>query len=134
MSNTGPGVSPVDNHVHQGPSCYAMGYDDHAEESVLSSEVMEYEKKLRVLRSRERMENLDKMKELIDEALKKSKSKNRPVNEKMKWMGLAGRLIVFKDQILKNQETELGMLDLMDLHERVKKLTEDSDEKPRAVG
>ncbi len=118
----------------QGSSCHAMGYDDHDEESVLSSGVMEYEKKLRILRSRERAENLDKMKELIDEALKKSKSKNRPVNEKMKWMGLAGRLIVFKDQILKNQETELGMLELMELSEELKKLTGHSDENRPAVG
>lgn len=111
-----------------------MGYDDREEESVLSSGVMEYEKQLRILRSRERAENLDKIKELIDEALKKSKSKNRPANEKMKWMGLAGRLIVFKDQILKNQEAELGMLELMELSEEVKKLKENSDEKRPAIG
>ena len=110
-----------------------MDYDDQEDESVLSSGVMEYEKKQRVFRSRERRENLDKMKELIDEALNKSKSKNRPVNEKMKWMSLAGRLIVFKDQILKNQEAELGMLKLMELSERVKELTERSDEKKREV-
>ena len=93
-----------------------MGYDDR-DQDLPSSTTLEYEKNLRVFRSRERALNLDKMKELIDEALKKSRSKNRPVNEKMKWMGLAGRLIVFKDQILKNQENELGMLEMMEINE-----------------
>jgi hypothetical protein len=55
-----------------------MGYDDD-EESGRSRAITEYGEKLRVLRSKERTQNLDMMKELIDEALKKSSSKNRPV-------------------------------------------------------
>ncbi len=110
-----------------------MGYDDRDQDLGPSSTTLEYEKNLRVFRSRERALNLDKMKELIEEALKKSRSKNRPVNEKMKWMGLAGRLIVFKDQILKNQENELGMLEMMEITEEIKKLKQESDEKRRAL-
>jgi hypothetical protein len=52
----------------------------------------------------------------------------------MKWMSLAGRLIVFKDQILKNQENEFRMVELMEIGEILKELKEqDSDEKQRAV-
>lgn len=110
-----------------------MGYVDDAE-SGPSKAITEYERKLRILRSKERTQNLDKMKELIDEALEKSRSKNRPVNEKMKWMSLAGRLIVFKDQILKNQESELRMLELMEIEETLRELrAQDSAEKRRTV-
>lgn len=96
---------------------------------------MEYVRNLRVFRSADRAQNLDKMKELIDEALKNSKSKNRPVGEKMRWMALAGRLIVFKDHILKNQENELGSLQLMELKEMVRSLTQkESREETRTAG
>lgn len=112
--------------------CYRMGYDGD-EESRPSKTITEVEKKLRILRSNERTQNLDKMKELIDEALKKSSSKNRPVNEKMKWMSLAGRLIVFKDQILKNQENDFHMLELMEITEIINELkrARRSDTRPR---
>src|SRR5437867_2952433 len=61
---------------------------------------------LRSFRSTERGQMIAAIRELIEEAQKRVKSKYTPSRERTKWMNLAGKLIWYKDQVLRSMSYE----------------------------
>ena len=48
-------------------------------------------------RSKERTQMIGSIRDFIEEAQKRAKSKNTPSRERVKWVNLAGKLIWYKD-------------------------------------
>ncbi len=59
------------------------------------------------------------IREFIEEAQKRAKLKNTPSRERVKWMNLAGKLIWYKDQILRSMTHEALEREIADLKKRV---------------
>ncbi len=55
------------------------------------------------------------IREFIEEAQKRAKLKNTPSRERVKWMNLAGKLIWYKDQILRSMTHEAMEREILDL-------------------
>lgn len=74
---------------------------------------------LRSFRVTERAQMIGAIRELIEEAQKRVKSKNTPSREKTKWMRLAGQLIWYKDQILRSLSYEALEKEVAEMKKRV---------------
>ncbi len=74
---------------------------------------------VRAFRSKERAQMIVSIREFIEEAQKRAKSKNTPSRERVKWMNLAGKLIWYKDQILRSMTHEAMEKDIAELKKRV---------------
>ena len=57
-------------------------------------------------RAEERAKMLDKMSELIEDAQKRAKSRNTLNRDRARWTNLAGKLIWYRDQILRSMNYE----------------------------
>ena len=57
-------------------------------------------------RAEERAKMLDKMSELIDDAQKRAKSRNTLNRDRARWTNLAGKLIWYRDKILRSMNYE----------------------------
>jgi len=57
-------------------------------------------------RAEERAKMLDKMSELIEDAQKRAKSHNTLSRDRARWTNLAGKLIWYRDQILRSMNYE----------------------------
>ncbi len=68
-------------------------------------------------RAEERAKMLAEMSELIDDARKRAKSHNTLAREKPKWTNLAGKLIWYRDQILRSMNYEALHKEMEDLRE-----------------
>ena len=53
-------------------------------------------------RAEERAKMLDTMSELIEDAQKRAKSRNTPSRDRARWTNLTGKLIWYRDQILRS--------------------------------
>lgn len=76
----------------------------------------------------ERRRSLQDLNEQIEIAKRNSMMKNRPVNERMRWMLLIGRLTSYKDHVLHHQENEHVHEKLLELENYVKRDDEEEDE------
>ena len=59
------------------------------------------------------------IRDFIEEAQKRAKLKNTPSRERVKWMNLAGKLIWYKDQILRSMTHEAMEKEILDLKRMV---------------
>src|SRR6266571_2638597 len=66
-------------------------------------------------RSKERTQMIGSIRDFIEEAQKRAKLKNTPSRERLKWMNLAGKLIWYKDQILRSMTHEAMEKEILDL-------------------
>ncbi len=67
--------------------------------------------------------------DLIEESRRRAKSKYTPSRERARWIRLAGRLIWYKDQILRSMTDEALEEGIKQLQEEVQRLKE-TEEKP----
>jgi len=74
---------------------------------------------LRNFRTTERAQMIGAIRELIEEAQKRVKSKNTPSRDRTKWMKLAGQLIWYKDQVLRSLTYEALEKDVAELKKKV---------------
>jgi len=95
-----------------------MGEDDVHEES-------EVEKSINVWRQSERKIMIETVQDLIQTSHKYAKSQYTPSAQRARWTKLAGQLIWYKDQILKNFSLEAMTIELQTL----KKLMRESEER-----
>jgi len=66
-------------------------------------------------RAEERTKMLATMSELIEDAQKRAKSRNTPSRERARWTNLAGKLIWYRDQILRSMNYEALHKEMEDL-------------------
>jgi hypothetical protein len=74
---------------------------------------------LRNFRTTERAQMIGAIRDLIEEAQKRVKSKNTPSRDRTKWMKLAGQLIWYKDQVLRSLTYEALEKDVAELKKKV---------------
>lgn len=74
---------------------------------------------LGVFGGQERSQIIVSIRDFIEEARKRARSKNTPSREREKWMILAGKLIWFKDQILRSMTHEALEKEIANLKKRV---------------
>ena len=74
---------------------------------------------LRIFRETERAKMLAAMHELIEDAQKRAKSNNTLSRERAKWATVAGKLIWYKDQILRSMDYEALAKDVARLNQRM---------------
>jgi hypothetical protein len=82
-------------------------------------EKSESEKRIKGWRQSEPKAMIETIQELIQTSHKYSKSQYTPRAERSKWIKLAGQLIWYKDQILKNTSLEAMEIEMTRLKERV---------------
>jgi hypothetical protein len=82
-------------------------------------EKSESEKRIKGWRQSERKVMIETIQELIQTSHKYSKSQYTPRVERSRWIRLAGQLIWYKDQILKNTSLEAMEIEMARLKERV---------------
>jgi hypothetical protein len=82
-------------------------------------EKSESEKGIKGWRQSERKVMIETIQELIQTSHKYSKSQYTPRAERSKWIKLAGQLIWYKDQILKNTSLEAMEIEMTRLKQRV---------------
>jgi hypothetical protein len=82
-------------------------------------EKSESEKRIKGWRQSERKVMIETIQELIQTSHKYSKSQYTPRAERSRWIKLAGQLIWYKDQILKNTSLEAMEIEMARLKERV---------------
>ncbi len=87
-------------------------------EALAEPEVDPYES-ISAFRSKERTQMIVSIREFIEEAQKRARSKNTPSGERVKWMNLAGKLIWYKDQILRSMTHEAMEKEVAELKKRV---------------
>jgi hypothetical protein len=87
------------------------------------------EKEVRSWRQSERKMMIETVDDLIREAHKHAKSQYTQSGQRAKWTRLAGQLIWYKDQILKNFTLEAMEADVERLKKRVLELDENSQPK-----
>jgi len=69
-------------------------------------------------RAEERAKMLDTMSELIEDAQKRAKSRNTPSRDRARWTNLAGKLIWYRDQILRSMNYEALHKEMEELRQR----------------
>ena len=74
---------------------------------------------LRIFREAERAKMLAAMHELIEDAQKRAKSNNTLSRERAKWATVAGKLIWYKDQILRSMDYEALAKDVARLNQQM---------------
>ena len=79
----------------------------------------EVEKSINAWRQSERKIMIDTVQDLIQSAHKYAKSQYTPSAQRARWTKLAGQLIWYKDQILKNFSLEAMYIDLQALKKKV---------------
>src|SRR6266487_6260930 len=89
-----------------------MGEDEVREES-------EVEKSINVWRQSERKIMIETVQDLIQTSHKYAKSQYTPNAQRARWTKLAGQLIWYKDQILKNYTLEAMSIDMRALKKQV---------------
>jgi hypothetical protein len=80
-------------------------------------------------RESERTHMIEAIREMIDEARVRAKSKRAPASERIRWTRLAGQLIWYKDSILKAMTMEAMERELIELKRQV--FEQQTEEKPR---
>lgn len=101
-----------------------MGEDEYDEPS-------EVEKSINVWRQSERKAMVDTIQDLIQTSHKYAKSQYTPSPQRVRWTLLAGKLIWYKDQILKNFSLEALTIQVQDLKKRVIEANERRDRESR---
>src|SRR5436190_14851636 len=91
----------------------AMGEDEVREES-------EVKKSINAWRQSERKVMIETVQDLIQTSHKYSKSQYTPSAQRVRWTKLAGQLIWYKDQILKNFSLEAMTIELQTLKREVR--------------
>ncbi len=71
-------------------------------------------------RAAERAKMLATMSELIEDSQKRAKSQNTLSRERAKWTNLAGKLIWYRDQILRSMNYEALYREMEDLRQLMK--------------
>jgi hypothetical protein len=89
---------------------------------------------LRSFRVTERAQMIGAIRELIEEAHKRVKSKNTPSGERTKYMRLAGQLIWYKDQILRSLSYEALEKEVAEMKKRVFQAHPDPPRPPPVYG
>ena len=84
---------------------------------------------MRKWRKSERAQMIEVIGDLIEESRRRAKSKYTPSRERARWIRLAGRLIWYKDQILRSMTDEALEEGIKQLQEEIQKLKE-MEEKP----
>ena len=102
-----------------------MGEDDVHEES-------EVEKSINVWRQSERKIMIETVQDLIQTSHKYAKSQYTPSAQRARWTKLAGQLIWYKDQILKNFSLEAMTIELQALTRRVRESEERRERENRS--
>jgi hypothetical protein len=82
-------------------------------------EKSESEKRIKGWRQSERKVMIETIQDLIQTSHKYSKSQYTPSGQRARWIKLAGQLIWYKDQILKNTSLEAMEIEMAKLKERV---------------
>jgi hypothetical protein len=82
-------------------------------------EETETEKRINIWRQSQRKIMIDTVQDLIQTAHKYAKSQYTPGGQRARWTKLAGQLIWYKDQILKNYTLEAMSIDLNALKKQV---------------
>jgi leucyl aminopeptidase (aminopeptidase T) len=85
-------------------------------------------------RASERAKMLAKMSELIEDAQKRAKSHNTLSRERPKWANLAGKLIWYRDQILRSMDYEAVWKEIQALKELVKRRAKERAEEAAKKG
>src|SRR5437899_12583841 len=89
-----------------------MGEDEVREESEVKNSINAW-------RQSERKVMIETVQDLIHTSHKYAKSQYTPNAQRVRWTKLAGQLIWYKDQILKNFSLEAMTVQLEDLHKRM---------------
>ena len=74
---------------------------------------------LRIFGEAERTRMLAAMRELIEDAQKRAKSNNTLSRERAKWATVAGKLIWYKDQILRSMDYEALAKEMSGINQRI---------------
>lgn len=85
---------------------------------------------VRAFRSKERTQMILSIRDFIEEAQKRARSKNTPSRERVKWVNLAGKLIWYKDQILRSMTHEAMEKEIAELKKRLLKIENHSPPPP----
>jgi hypothetical protein len=80
-------------------------------------------------RESERAHMIESIREMIDEARKRAKSKRASANERIRWTRLAGQLIWYKDSILRSMTMEAMEREVSELKHSV--LGRGAEQKPQ---
>src|SRR5437867_8545376 len=102
----------------------AMGEDEFREES-------EVKKSINAWRQSERKIMIETVQDLIQTSHKYAKSQYTPSAQRARWTKLAGQLIWYKDQILKNFSLEAMTIELEALTKRVRESEERRERETR---
>ena len=95
------------------------------------SEESEVEKSINVWRQSERRIMIETVQDLIQTSHKYAKSQYTPNAQRVRWTKLAGQLIWYKDQILKNFSLEAMTIELQTLKREVRESEERRERETR---
>src|SRR5207253_11429905 len=112
---------PIYRRIMQVP----MDEDEVGEES-------EVERSINVWRQSERKIMIETVQDLIQTSHKYAKSQYTPSAQRVRWTKLAGQLIGYKDQILKNVSLEAMTIELQALTRRVRESEERRERENRS--